>query len=44
MGTKTDFVIFASSFRDEYASLKGVYVLEVSKGNQVNGIVKPEIK
>lgn len=44
MGTKTDFVVFASSFRDEYASLKGVYVLEVSKGNQVTGIVKPEIK
>ena len=42
MGIKTDFVMFASSFREQYAYLKGVYVLEVSKGNQVVGIATPD--
>lgn len=42
LGSKTDFVMFASSFREQYAYLKGVYVLEVSKGNQVVGISSPD--
>lgn len=42
LGSKTDFVMFASSFREQYAYLKGVYVLEVSKGNQVVGIATPD--